>query len=202
MQKAGSWNISIDVPYSVLLALYIRDAFRLQPQVTPLLPPLEPSINALDISTTDQEEQEERKHITRQWEFWWQHLLVSSSTRELERAMLNDTILGGVSQVTELQAMFQRCASKATSWIQTRKQEIAMTLKQCARRRIEIEVVQEVLQKRGGSRAFDSVEIWVVPCTDKDVWDVTPTRAFMSETFYLDAIAYRQWLKRIIISLV
>jgi hypothetical protein len=199
MQNTRSWNISIEVPYLVLLALYIRDALRLHPHVTPLLPPLEPSVDVLDISTS---EQEERGYVTQQWEVWWQHLLACSSSKELERAIPNGTTFWGASQATELQASFQRCASKARSWTQTRKQEIAVMLKQSARRHIEIEVVQEIFQEHGESHEFDEVEIWIIPCTDKDIWSVTPTRAFMSETFYLDPITYREWLKHTIVSLI
>jgi hypothetical protein len=46
MQLAGttSWRMGTDEPQSLLMALYVRDASALRPQVDPDIPPVEPAV--------------------------------------------------------------------------------------------------------------------------------------------------------------
>src|SRR5260370_6550341 len=71
MQLAGetSWKMATDEPQSLLIALYVRDACGLRPQIHPQIPALEPAVPV----------SEEQTPLTgvasTQWEQWWRELL-------------------------------------------------------------------------------------------------------------------------------
>jgi hypothetical protein len=59
----------VDEPQSLLIALYVRDACGLRPEVAPAIPSLEPGVPVSD------KESPEAVRASAQWLDWWQQLL-------------------------------------------------------------------------------------------------------------------------------
>lgn len=194
-----SWQISVDTPYLFLLALYIRDALSLHPQSLPLLPPLIPSIDR--VSTVSEPE---KAYVTQQWESWWYAIFPLFSGKEQAGYLqtISPPDFSGLAHLPGIRDGMKECFSQATQWINTRKNDHAQTMLHLSDKRLEAEVVHELMNERGISDARFRLDLLLLPCASKNGWLIASNRACLTELLYEDREAYRQWLKSIVIGLL
>lgn len=215
MQLAGttSWKMSTDEPQSLLMALYVRDACGLRPQVDPDIPRLEPSVSFGENPSP------EESLASSQWAEWWQQLLDGggfwpedkypadfsrlSHDPELQRLfywpsryLASD--YSGLSGTPELQTLVRRHHEAARVWSEARKQEFIALSTARQRASVESQIVRSVERGLGRrSRPFE-FDLRVLPVAGVQAWRLSPGRALVTRALYSDRDAYRMWLRPIV----
>ena len=215
MQLAGttSWRMGTDEPQSLLMALYVRDASGLHPQVNPEIPPLEPAPPFGEMPSAAD------SIASAQWADWWQQLLEGGgfwpedkSPSDLPRLIHDPEIqrlyywpsrhqppdFVGLSGTRELQALVRRHHEAGRIWSEARKHEfVALT---AARQRVwlETEVVRTVERGLGRKARPFALDIRVLPVEAVHAWRLSSGRALVTRALFRDRAAYREWLRPII----
>jgi len=215
MQLAGitSWRMGTDEPQSLLMALYVRDACGLHPQVDPDIPPLEPAV------PIDEEPSPVDSLASAQWAEWWQELLDGGGfwpehkrPSDLHRLTHDPEIqrlfywpsrylasdYAGLSSAPELQALVRRHHEAARVWSEARKQEFVALTVERQRVLLESEVVQAIERGLGHKARPFELDIRVLPVAAVQAWRLSPKRALVSRALFRDRAAYREWLRPII----
>jgi hypothetical protein len=215
MQLAGttSWRMATDEPQSLLMALYVRDASGLRPQVDPDIPSLEPAVPFREKpSAVD-------RVASAQWGDWWQQLLDGGGfwpdhlsptdlpriTHDLQiqklfywpsRHLPPDFV--GLSGTPELQALVRRHFEAARVWSDARKLEFFAL--STARRRVslESEVVRSVERGLGRTARPFAFDVRVLPVASVRTWRLSPDRALVPRALFRDREAYGKWLRPIV----
>src|SRR6202165_3960368 len=190
MQLAGttSWKLSTDEPQSLLIALYVRDASGLHPQVDPDIPLVEPAVPfGGKPSSVD-------RVASAQWADWWQQLLDGGGfwpdhkgppdmsrlrdDPELPRIFYwpsrylpPDFV--GLSGTPELQALVRRHYEAARVWSEARKHEFVALTGARQRVSLEWEVVQTIERGLGGKARAFGVPIPGVPREALQGWGLS-----------------------------
>jgi hypothetical protein len=208
-----SWKISTDEPQSLLMALYVRDASGLRPQVDPDIPSLEPGVPFREKPSPAD------SLASAQWADWWQQLLDGGgfwpehkSPPDMSRLRHDPELqrifywpsrhlppdFVGLSGTPELQALVRRHHEAAGVWSEARKHEfVALTV---ARQRVSLEweVVQTIERGSGRKARPFELDIRVLPVAAVQAWRLSPKRALVSRALFRDRAAYREWLRPII----
>ena len=205
--------MSTDEPQSLLIALYVRDASGLHPQVDPDIPLVEPAVPFGEKpSPVD-------RVASAQWADWWQQLLDGGgfwpdhkSPPDMSR-LRDDPELQrifywpsrylppdfvGLSGTPELQALVRRHYEAARVWSEARKHEfVALT---AARQRVSLEweVVQTIERGLGRKARPFELDIRVLPVEAVQAWRLSPKRALVSRALFRDRAAYGKWLRPVI----
>ncbi|HXN02117.1 MAG TPA: hypothetical protein VN973_09560, partial [Candidatus Dormibacteraeota bacterium] len=215
MQLAGttSWRMATDEPQSLLMALYVRDASGLRPQVDPDIPSLEPGVPFREKpSPVD-------RVASAQWADWWQHVLEGGgfwpdhlSPTDLPRITHDPQIqklfywpsrqlppdFAGLSGAPELQALVRRHHEAARVWSEARKHEFVALTVMRQRVSLESEIVQTVERGLGRKARPFELDVRVLPVAAVQAWRLSPGRALVTRALFRDRAAYRDWLRPII----
>jgi hypothetical protein len=215
MQLAGttSWRMATDEPQSLLMALYVRDASGLRPQVDPDIPSLEPGVPFREKpSAVD-------RVASAQWGDWWQQLLDGGGfwpdhksppdmsrlrdDPELQRifywpSRYRPPDFVGLSGTPELQALVRRHHEAARVWSDARKHEFVALSTARQRVSLESEIVRTVERGLGRKARPFELDIRVLPVEAVQAWRLSPNRALVSRALFRDRAAYREWLRPII----
>src|SRR5450759_3590299 len=215
MQLAGttSWRIGTDEPQSLLMALYVRDASGLRPQVAQDIPPLAPAV------TFGEKPSPVDSLATAQWSDWWQQLLDVGGfwpdhkrPSDLHRLTHDPEIqrlfywplrhlhpeFVGLSGTPELQALLRVHHEAARVWSEARQQEFVPLSSARQRGLLECEVVRTVehgLRRKARPFKFD---VRVLPVAAVQAWRLSPGRALVTRALFMDRGAYSEWLRPII----
>jgi len=215
MQLAGStsWRIGTDEPQLLLMALYVRDAFGLRPQVDPNIPPLEPPVPLDDRASAF------NSVASVQWMGWWLQLLDAGgfwpehkSPSELHRLRQDPEIqrlfywpsqhlppdFAGLSSTPELQDLARRQHEAARVWSDARHLEFAALSSARQRVLLEWEIVRTVERRLGRTARPFAFGIRVLPVASVQAWRLSSGRALVTRALFRDRMAYRQWLEPII----
>ena len=215
MQLAGitSWRMGTDEPQSLLMALYVRDACGLHPQVDPDIPPLEPAV------PIDEEPSPVDSLASAQWAEWWQELLDGGGfwpehkrPSDLHRLTHDPEIqrlfywpsrylasdYAGLSSAPELQALVRRHHEAARVWSEARKHEFVALSTARQRVLLESEIVRSVERGLGRTARPFELDIRVLPVAAVQAWRLSSGRALVTRALYSDRAAYREWLRPII----
>lgn len=215
MQVAGttSWRIAIDEPQSLLLALYVRDASGLRPEVDPDIPALEPAVPF----------GEKASHAptvaSAQWTDWWQLLLEGGgfwpehkNPSDLARLTDDPAIqrlfywpsqhmppdFAGLSRAPELQAFVRKHHKVARVWSEARKHEFLELSSARQRVFLESEIVRTIERRLGRTVRPFALDIRVLPVASVQAWRLSTGRALVSRALFMDRVAYREWLEPMI----
>jgi hypothetical protein len=215
MQLAGttSWRMATDAPESLVMALYVRDASGLRPQVDPDIPSLEPGVPFREKpSPVD-------RVASAQWGDWWQQLLDGGgfwpdhkSPPDMSR-LRDDPELQrifywpsrylppdfvGLSGTPELQALVRRHHEAARVWSAARKHEFVALSTARQRVSLELEVVRAVERSlRRTARPFE-FDLRVLPVASVRAWRLSRGRALVTRALFRDRAAYGKWLRPIV----
>jgi hypothetical protein len=215
MQLAGttSWRMATDEPQSLLMALYVRDATGLSPQVDPDIPSLEPGVPVREKpSPVD-------RVASAQWGDWWQQLLDGGgfwpdhkSPPDMSR-LRDDPDLQrifywpsrylppdfvGLSGTPELQALVRRHYEAARVWSDARKHEFVALSTARQRVSLESEVVRTAERDLGRTARPFVFDLRVLPVASVQAWRLSPGRALVTRALFRDRAAYGKWLLPII----
>src|SRR6202521_3483632 len=215
MQLAGttSWRMATDEPQSLLMALYVRDASGLRPQVDPDIPALE-----LGVPFREKPSPVDRV-ASAQWGDWWQQLLDGGgfwpdhkSAPDMSR-LRDDPELQrifywpsrylppdfvGLSGTPELQALLRQHYEAARVWSEARKHEYVALSVTRQRVSLESEVVQTVERSLGRKARPFELDIRVLPVAAVQAWRLSRGRALVTRALFRDRAAYHEWLRPII----
>jgi hypothetical protein len=215
MQLAGttSWRMATDEPQSLLMALYVRDATGLSPQVDRDIPSLEPGVPVREKpSPVD-------RVASAQWGDWWQQLLDGGgfwpdhkSPPDMSR-LRDDPDLQrifywpsrylppdfvGLSGTPELQALVRRHYEAARVWSDARKHEFVALSTARQRVSLESEVVRTAERDLGRTTRPFVFDLRVLPVASVQAWRLSPGRALVTRALFRDRAAYGKWLLPII----
>ena len=215
MQLAGttSWKLSTDEPQSLLIALYVRDASGLHPQVDPDIPLVEPAVPFGEKpSPVD-------RVASAQWGDWWQQLLDGGgfwpdhkSPPDMSR-LRDDPELQrifywpsrylppdfvGLSSTPELQALVRRHYEAARVWSDARKHEFLALSTARQRVSLESEVVRTVERGLGRPARPFEFDVRVLPVASVRAWRLSPDHALVTRALFRDRAAYAKWLRPIV----
>jgi|GEM_PF-665131 len=215
MQLAGttSWKVGTEEEQILLMALYVRDASGLRPQVDPDIPALEPTV------PIDEHPSPLDSIASAQWAQWWQHLLdgggfwpehknASDLSRlthdpELQRlfywpSRYLASNYAGLSSTPELQALVRRQHEAARAWSEARKYEFVALSSARQRVLLESEIVRAVERGLGRRARPFELDIRVVPVAAVQAWRLSSRRALVTRALFGDRAAYIEWLRPII----
>jgi hypothetical protein len=215
MQLAGttSWRMGTDEPQSLLIALYVRDASGLRPQIDPDIPPVEPSV------PFDEKPSQVDSPASAQWADWWQQLLdgggfwpEDKSPSDLARITRDPELqrlfywpsrhlppdFAGLSRTPELQALVRRHHEAARVWSDARKHEFFALSTARQRVSLESEIVRTVERGLGRTARPFQFDIRVLPVASVQAWLLSPGRALVTRALFRDRAAYGKWLRPII----
>jgi hypothetical protein len=219
MQLAGttSWRISTDEPQLLLMALYVRDASGLRPQVDPNIPPLEPAVPLDDRAAAS------NGAASLQWAGWWRELLEgggfwpeNKSPSDLHLLRHDPEIqrlfywppqhlppdFAGLSGAAELQDLVRIEHEAARVWSEARHLEFAALSSTRQRVLLESEIVRTVERSLGRTARPFAFDIRVLPVASVQAWRLSSGRALVTRALFRDRVAYREWLEPIIGELV
>ena len=208
-----SWKISTDEPQSLLMALYVRDASGLHPQVDPYIPTLEPAV------LFGEKPSPADRLASTQWADWWQQVLYGGGfwpagenppdmsrlrhDPELQRIfywpsrhLAPDFV--GLSGTPELQALFRRHHEAARVWSDARKHEFVALSTARQRVSLESEIVRTVERGLGRTARPFEFDIRVLPVVSVQAWRLSSGRALVTRALFRDRAAYGKWLRPII----
>jgi hypothetical protein len=216
MQLAGttSWRIGADQPYTMILALFVRDAAGLSPASEPSIPPLDPPVQSVASLSPRIGEA-----VSDQWEWWWKRILEAGGLVPRDRhafdsrAMSQDAAIrkalyaepsmlppgfSGLSSKLHLQSLVRAAFEPAQRWSQDRQDDfIAVSLTR-GRTYLEWEVVRDSERAlRRDARPFD-LDIRIVPVAGTGAWRLSESRAIVSLAMYRNEAAYRAWLSAVV----
>jgi hypothetical protein len=215
MQLAGtrSWRIGTDEPQSLLIALYVRDASSLRPQIDPEIPPLEPTVRV------DEEQSRVAHAASKQWAQWWQEFLEcggfwpESKDPSDMRGINHDPEIqrlfywpsryaspefAGLSDKPELQALVRRHHEAGRVWSAARKQDFVAVSSARQRVSLESEIVRSVECGLGRTARPFEFDIRVLPVASTKTWRLSVGRAIVTLALFRDRASYGQWLRPII----
>jgi len=215
MQLAGtsSWRIGTDEPQLLLMALYVRDASGLRPQVDPNIPPLEPAVPLDDRAAAS------NGAASLQWAGWWQKLLEgggfwpeNKSPSDLHRLRQDPEIqklfywpsqhlppdFAGLSSTAELQELVRRHHEAARVWSEARHLEFVALSSAHQRVLLESEIVRTVERSLGRTARPFAFDIRVLPVASVQAWRLSFGRALVTRALFRDRMAYRGWLEPIV----
>lgn len=200
MQYHGTpgWKISVDEPYLLLFALFIRDAVGLSGEEFPSLPPLFPVVPPLAESVPD------REKAGQQWKEWWSRLLDAQFNDPRAIDLKKDYAFPeflALQGSPELRACARLCFREAAHWINTRRHEQIVAMNASMHRAIEQGVVREIAEKTGEEiKPFD-LRIITLPIEGKQTWLIAPDQAIIGRELVSEADAYRAWLRQVVAAL-
>jgi hypothetical protein len=215
MQLAGrtSWRIGTDEPQLLLMALYVRDASGLRPQVDPNIPPLEPAVPLDDRAAAF------TRVASVQWAGWWHQLLEGGgfwpehkSPSDLHRLRQDPEIqrlfywpsqhlppdFAGLSSTPELHELVRRQHEAARVWSEARHLEFAALSSARLRVSLESEIVRTVERSLGRTARPFAFDIRVLPVASVQAWRLSSGLALVTRGLFRDRMAYRVWLEPII----
>ena len=214
MQLAGttSWRIAIDEPQSLLIALFARDASGPRPEIESDIPSLEPPVPFIKASSSN-------AIASRQWADWWQQLLEGGGfwpddkrPPDLARLIQDPEIqrlfywprrhqppdFGGLSGMSELQALVRLHFEAARVWSEARHREFVSLSTALPSGSLEsgvVRIVERGLRRRARPFAFD---IRVLPVAGARSWRLSSERALVTRALFGDRAAYLEWLRPIV----
>jgi hypothetical protein len=219
MQLAGTttWKISTDEPQSLLMALYVRDASGLGPQIDPDIPPLEPAVLVGDKpSPVD-------SLASGQWADWWQQLLDGGgfwpehknprNPSDFAALVADDPEIQklfywpsrhlppdfmGLSGTPGLQALVRRHHEAARVWSEARKHEFVALSSARQRVLLESAIVRTVERGLGRRARPFELDIRILPVAAVHAWRLSPRRALVTRALFRDRATYREWLNPVI----
>jgi hypothetical protein len=215
MQLAGtgSWRISTDEPQLLVMALYVRDAAGLLPQIDPDIPPLEPAVPDDDKSAPV------NPVASVQWASWWQRLLEGGgfwpehkSPSDLHRLARDPEIqrlfywpsqhlppdFEGLSGMPALRDLVRTQYEAARLWSEARHLEFIALSSTRQSVLLESEIVRTVERGLGRAARPFALDVRVLPVASARAWRTSSGRALVTRGLFSDRPAYRKWLEPII----
>jgi hypothetical protein len=215
MQLAGttSWRMGTDEPQSLLIALYVRDASGLRPQIDPDIPPVEPAV------PSGEKPSDVDSLASAQWADWWQQLLDGGgfwpdhkSPPDMSRLRHDPELqrifywpsrhlppdFVGLSGTPELQALVRRHHEAARVWSDARKPEFFALSTARKRVSLESEIVRTVERGLGRTARPFQFDIRVLPVASVQAWRLSSGHALVTRALFRDRAAYGKWLRPII----
>jgi hypothetical protein len=211
LAESTSWKMSTDEPEPMLIALYVRDAAGLHPQIDPDIPRLEPAV------PFGAEPLPDEAVYSAQWAAWWHQLLqgggfwpegkdpadlrIPRNDPDFLRLFYwptPDLAAAVPSDAPELHALIRRHLEAAQIWSQARKHEFVALSVTRQRVSLEWEVVRSVEAGLGRKVRPFAFDLRVLPLAAKQAWRLSPGRALVSRALYRDRKAYVDWLRPIV----
>lgn len=196
----------------LLIALYVRDASGLRPQVAPEIPQLEPAVPRIETPAMN-------SMASSQWADWWQLLLEGGgfwpdTKRPSDLSKLTDDPdvqrlfywgwrygppnFEALSDAPELKDLVRRQFDAARVWSEERQGEFAAISSARQRGLLECDVVQAVEPAIGRAARPFSFDVRVLPVAGVQAWRLSSGRALVTRRLYRDRDAYRNWLRPIV----
>jgi hypothetical protein len=189
------WQITEDCPRDLLLALALRELGGLsdvcEEQIPPATPPLGPiGLGGIDIDA-----------LAAQWRGWWAGI-VRRATRPFI-SQVRPPHFEVFDRALELQDLVYNCYDTAMSWVEERNTEYLRTV---AAREHPLADAYELVQRRQFELRRQSgsfrLDLEVLPVRDAGAWVVAPDTIIISTSLRDDPLAFREWLKPVVIALV
>jgi hypothetical protein len=175
------WEIHIDQPQPLLIALYVRDAAGLEPEIDPHLPPTDPEVPRREFPDLN------REAAAAQWTAWWESLL--DGTVDLN-AMLPPEFTG-FADAPQLRRILAACFEDAVTWAWERTAEHQGRIPDGA---VESAAVHELQVRRGRTVPPFTLRVTELPVGPGDGWWLTEDHVVVSSALRSDPDAYREWL--------
>lgn len=183
MHSAGDrrWEIHVDQPQPLLIALYVRDAAGLEPTTDPALPPTDPEVPIRDFSDLD------RAAAAEQWAAWWESLI--DGTADLNELLPPD--FSGLADWPQLRLVVAACFDEAVGWAWERTAEHQGRLPDSA---VETAAVHELQLRRGRTVPPFTLRVTELPVAPGTGWWLTEDHVIVTSALRSDPDAYREWL--------
>lgn len=193
MQYAGqpSWQMEVDEPVVLVIALFIRDLAGLRPNTQPALPRLDPVVAPARQVDVDL--------CSRQWAGWWRGLLVQGARALAGNAPPDFTDLAASPELRELLRSEFRTAN---DWASQRHREHAQLVMHGPRPGVEGEVVRDAERNLGREARPFRLRITELPVQGQHGWRLGPDDVLVSRSLLTDRDAYRNWLAPVVGELV
>jgi hypothetical protein len=191
MRAEGRWGIDLTMPQSLLLALHLRDAARLRPPTSPLLPdlpPLDPPALALPTAGGDLAGLEA---AGRQWARWW---AVSFPGGPDALTSILPPRFPGLAGMPELRGLAELGMDDAVTWTARAREAERRVLTRTPTALFETNLVAEVEHDLGRRIRPFQLDVVVLPVEGTGHWDVLG-RPVISLGLRADRDRYLPWLR-------
>ncbi len=194
--RGDSWQISVDLPAALLVALYVRDAAALQHEGELALPPLEPAVPRVDVDP------QQRATASQEWADWWQRLMSADSltmtegSMEERREMLSRDPRPATGALARL---VERLFADAHAWSTERRLEHANGVN--GARWSEGDAVRDFSRRKLiGHRPVRPFRLRIteLPVSGSTGWRRSEQHVVVGTRFRGERIAYQKWLNEIL----
>ncbi|MET0933413.1 MAG: hypothetical protein ABWX56_06840 [Mycetocola sp.] len=189
------WQITEDCPRDLLLALALRDLGGLSDVCEEQIPPADPALGRVELRGIDTDA------LAAQWRGWWAGI-VRRATRPFI-SQVRPPHFEVFDRALELQDLVYTCYGQATEWVEDRHAEY---LRAVAAREHPLADAYELVQRRQFELRRQSgsfrLDLEVLPVRGAGAWVVAPDTVIISEALRDDPVAFREWLKPVVIALV
>jgi hypothetical protein len=188
------WQITEDCPRDLLLALALRELGGLRDICEEQIPPADPMLEPVERGGVD-------AALAAQWRGWWAGI-VRRATRPFI-SQVRPPHFEVFDRALELQELVYNCYDEAMNWVELRHTEY---LREVAAREHPLADAYELVQRRQFELRRQSgsfrLDLEVLPVREAGAWVVAPDTVIISQALRYDPVAFREWLKPVVIALV
>lgn len=191
MRAEGRWGIDLTMPQSLLLALHLRDAGRLRPPTSPLLPdlpPLDPPALPLPTAGAGLAGLDAAGG---QWARWW---ATSFPGGPAALTSILPPRFPGLSGMPELRGLAELGLDDAIAWSARAREVERRVLARAPTALFETNLVSEVERDLGQRIRPFQLDVVVLPVQGRGSWDVLG-RPVVSLGLRADRDGYLTWLR-------
>ncbi|WP_411722529.1 hypothetical protein [Mycetocola sp.] len=189
------WQITEDCPRDLLLALALRELGGLSEVCEEQIPPADPALDAVQLGGIDTDA------LAAQWRGWWAGI-VRRATRPFI-SQVRPPHFEVFDRALELQELVYNCYDRATTWVEDRHAEY---LRAVGAREHPLADAYELVQRRQFELRRQSgsfrLDLEVLPVRGAGAWVVAPDTVIISQALRDDPVAFREWLKPVVVALV
>jgi hypothetical protein len=189
------WQITEDCPRDLLLALALRELGGLSDICEEQIPPADPPLEPVELGRI------ETDALAAQWRGWWAGI-VRRATRPFI-SQVRPPHFEVFDRALELQDLVYNCYDTAMNWVEERHTEYSRMIAALEHPLADAyELVQRrqfELRRQSGSFRLD---LEVLPVRGAGAWVVAPDTVVISAALRGDPVAFREWLKPVVVALV
>lgn len=205
------WKVVLVEPEALRIALYVRDAARLDPVTDPPIPPADPSIEWWPAWSRRPVELPQARGVrllgrrgvdltaaSAQWARWWQHLLDEGAGAIDE---LRPPNFPALAHVPDLRAVLQQHYYNACSWSEGLNGDPRIRHAHSAPGKGVHELIRDLPHRLGREPRNFTLRVTVIGVQTKHAWILRPDHLLVTRPLMYDLDNALDWLRPRILAL-